>query len=103
MSRIFLAAWLAIGLANAQAQPSGSPPCRGDKILNAAGLLITLRSGQAYNAYPGSQALMSMWEPLDKVTVCGIGGSAVQITDLSHKNETVKAFRAYPQNTGSLI
>jgi len=104
MSRILLAAWLVLGLSNAQAQPkSAFVPCRTDKILNASGPFISLRSGQAYNAYPGSQSTMSTWEPLDRVTVCGIGGTAVQITNLSQRNEKVKALRIYPQNAGSLI
>lgn len=115
MSRLLMAACIGVGLAAMQvpafaasprAADAASQPCRMDRILNASGRLITLGSGLAYQAYPGSAPTMSDWLPQDRVRVCRIGGTSVKITDLSkkhRKNETVRALRIFPGNTGGLI
>lgn len=103
MQRISIAAWLALGLVCGCTAGHPGGACRADKILNTGGLYISLASGQAYQAYPGAQAIMSTWLPQEKVTVCPIGGISVQITNLGQKGESVKAIRIYPQNTGGLI
>lgn len=78
----------------AQAQTSNLP-CHADKILNTdtGGAWIRMGSGQFFRVYPGGGRLVSSWLPLDKVTVCAIGGNAVTITNLSKKNQMVKALR----------
>ena len=102
MSRLFIAAWLMLGIAGAQAQTT-TIPCRPDKISNSSGLIIALSSGQNFRAYPGSQGTLSGWLPLDKVTVCGIGGSAVSITNSSRKYQSVKAVRIFRSNSAGSI
>jgi len=104
MSRIFLAAWLMLGISSASAENAKNlVPCWQDKILNSSGMVIDLRSGQNFQAYPGSGATISGWQPLDKVTVCGIGGIAVSITNSSRKYQSVKALRVFPGNGGGQI
>jgi len=102
MIRVFCAVWLALGVAGAQAQASGKAHCRGDMVSDTSGLLISLNSGLAYEAYPGSEAKLDDWLPLDKVTVCRIGGDAVHITNASKRNQSIDALRIYPQNGGEL-
>lgn len=70
--------------------------CRDDKILNTNGRMIRLSSGWVLQGYPGSNATMSSWLPLDKVVVCPLGGSAYSITDSSQRNSTIKALRQMP-------
>ncbi len=103
MSRMLIAAWLLLGITAAQAQSGEDTPCRPDKIINASGLLIALNSGLDYQAYPGAEGTISGWLPLDKVTVCGIGGISVKITNSTEKNESVKAVRLFPGNSGGLL
>jgi hypothetical protein len=97
MTWIFRAVWLLLGIAAAQAQSqtAASQPCWQDKISNTNGIQIKLQSGLSYQAYPGSQSKLSSWLPLDKVQVCRLGGSAVQVTDLSKGGQSVKALRLY--------
>jgi hypothetical protein len=101
MTRICFAICLALGIASAQAQTMGqtamsqstgmSSPCRADKVLNTNGVYIKLASGQVFQAYPGNGPALSGWLPLDKVSVCKIGGTGVQITNLSKNGASVKA------------
>jgi hypothetical protein len=71
------------------------PPCYSDKIINTDGVRIRLGSGQTFKGYPGTGQITSTWLPLDKVTVCYLGGAAVEITNTSQKDQTVKALRIY--------
>jgi hypothetical protein len=96
------AVWLALGVAGAQAQAAAAPHCRDDMVSDTNGVLISLGSGLAYEAYPGSQSILSTWMPLDKVTVCRIGGNAVHITNKSKRNQSVNALRIFPQNAGQI-
>jgi hypothetical protein len=106
MTRICFAICLALGIASAQAQTMGqttmgqttmsqstgmSSPCRADKVLNTNGVYIKLASGQVFQAYPGNGPALSGWLPLDKVSVCKIGGTGVQITNLSKNGASVNA------------
>jgi hypothetical protein len=92
-SRLLLLAAVLLSIASAQA--IALPPCYSDKVINTNGLRIRLGSGQIFNGYPGTGHLTSMWLPLDKVTVCYLGGGAVKITNTSRKNQTIKALRIY--------
>lgn len=96
MSRIFvivgLVAALACGHAFAQNNAS-SPVCYNDKVRTTNGSVITTASGQIFKPYTGSSARLSFWQPLDKISICRIGGSAVEITNLSRKIQQVKALR----------
>ena len=105
MKRIFGAALMLVAIAGAQAQAriSGDLNCRNDRVSDSNGILIGLSSGLAYQGYPGSQNRLSTWLPRDKVTVCRLGGDAVQITDLSRNSERIKALRIYPENGGGQI
>ena len=93
--RLLLAALL---LSVASEQAFALPPCYSDKVIDTNGLLITLGSGQTFHNYPGTGRLTSVWLPLDKVTVCYLGGGAVEITNISRSNQTVKALRIYNFN-----
>jgi len=97
MSRVFVAFAFALSIAcctpaHSQTSPAVSH-CHADKISNTRGLGIRLGSGLIYRAFPGTGGRMSAWLPLDRVTVCRIGGGAVQITNLSKRGQTVKALR----------
>jgi hypothetical protein len=67
--------------------------CRDDKLINTNGVQMRLASGWVMQAYPGTTATISVWEPLDNLTVCPLGGAAYSITDKSQDNKTVKALR----------
>ncbi len=104
MTQICFAICVALGVATAQAQTMGqttgmSAPCRSDKVLNTNGVYIKLASGQIFQAYPGNGPALSAWLPLDKVTVCRIGGTGVRITNLSKQNSSVQALYL-PGKTG---
>ena len=95
MPRISIFAGLIFALSCGQALAQSNatvPACYNDKISNSSGLMIRMQSGQIFQAYPGSAGKMASWLPLDKVQICYIGGSAVQITDLSSKKQ-IKALR----------
>jgi hypothetical protein len=79
------------GPALAQSNPN-LPPCYNDKVSNSGSQTIRMVSGQVFQAYPGSAGRLAGWLPLDKVEVCYLGGSAVQITDLNN-NKQIKALR----------
>jgi len=98
MSRIFVIAGLGFALAcgHAFAQTNAnSPVCYTDKVRTTNGSIITTGSGQIFKPYTGSSAKLSFWLPLDKISICRIGGSAVEITNLSRKNLQVKALRQF--------
>lgn len=99
MTRILFAVWFLLGISAAQAQSQTSAPqhCWNDKLSNTNGIRIRLQSGLTYQAYPGSQSVLSRWLPLDRLEVCRLGGSAVQMTDLNNQRGSVKALRIYPQ------
>ena len=78
----------------AAAIPANPAPsvCHADKIENATGQFIRMTSGQFFQVYPGKGRMdSSVWFPLDRLMLCRLGGNAFQITDLSHKNEQIKA------------
>src|ERR1700733_13074044 len=68
------------------------PPCKDSTISNASGGFISMRTGKTYKAYPGTGGRTAAWLPGDKVTVCPLGGSAYQITNLRN-NQVVKTLR----------
>jgi hypothetical protein len=69
------------------------PPCTDNTINNASGGVISIRTGQVFKAYPGTGGRTAAWLPGDKVSVCPLGGSAYEITNL-RKNQAVKALRS---------
>jgi hypothetical protein len=96
MSRIFImiAFILAIGCVQALAQTDAtSTACYNDKLSNTNGSSIRTGSGLIFQAYPGSNATLSFWAPLDQIKICRLGGTAVQITNLSKNDQQVKALR----------
>jgi hypothetical protein len=94
MKNLFAAAFVGL-LAAGAAQ--AARPCHADEIAvaDSAGTRISMNSGQYFTVYPGEDANVKFWEPLDRVTVCELGGSAVRITDLSHRDQSVKALRQF--------
>ncbi len=98
MTRILVIVGLfsALACGHAFAQDNANPPvCYNDKMLNTNGLFIRTGSGLIYKAYPGSSGTLGSWLPLDKISICRIGGGAVEITNLSRKNQQVKALRQF--------
>ncbi len=98
MSRIFVIAGFVSALACGQTlaqNNANSPVCYNDKMLNTNGLFIRTGSGAIFRSYPGSSGRLGSWLPLDKISVCRIGGNAVEITNLSRKNQQVKALRQF--------
>ncbi len=98
MSRIFVIAGFVSALACGQAlaqKNANSPVCYNDKMLNTNGLFIRTGSGAIFRSYPGSSGRLGSWLPLDKISICRIGGNAVEITNLSRKNQQVKALRQF--------
>jgi hypothetical protein len=85
---------VAVAPLTAEAQTSNMP-CNPDKILNtdSGGSWIRMGSGQVFNVFPGDNRIVLTWLPLDKVEVCAIGGNGVKITNLSEKNQVIKALR----------
>jgi len=102
MSRFFMLFGfvLVMGCGQAYAQTNtssgqdsaSSSACFNDKIINTNGQSIRMNSGQRFQGYPGSNATLSFWLPLDKVKICRLGGNAYEIINLDKKNQ-VKALR----------
>jgi hypothetical protein len=69
--------------------------CFDAKILNTNGAKIRLSTGWSMQDYPGSNSITSLWQPLDKVVVCPLGGAAYSIMDVNQKKETIKALRQF--------
>lgn len=68
--------------------------CHNDEVSATSGSIISLNSGWVLKAYPGANATISFWQPLDKVVVCPLGGAAYSITNTTRKDEMVKALRS---------
>jgi hypothetical protein len=69
------------------------PPCTDNTINNASGGVLSIRTGKVFKAYPGTGGRTAAWLPGDKVSVCPLGGSAYEITNLRN-NQAVKALRS---------
>jgi hypothetical protein len=95
MMKLFLL--LAVLLAAGCQTTSAAPACGKDLIvdLDSAGTVMRLDTGLIYRVYPGQDANVKFWEPQDKVIVCPEGGTAVKITDLDRKGQTVQALRQF--------
>jgi hypothetical protein len=69
------------------------PPCADNTINNASGGVLSIRTGKVFKVYPGTGGRTAAWLPGDKVSVCPLGGSAYEITNLRN-NQAVKALRS---------
>jgi hypothetical protein len=76
-------------------RPAAEVPCHNDAVQTSPGVILPLASGQTYQVYPTDNTISMMWLPLDKLTVCPLGGAAVEITNLSRKAEKVRAVRIF--------
>ena len=76
-------------------QTAAHTACHRDTLQNSSGVYLPLASGQLYQVYPSGNTTSMMWRPLDKLIVCPIGGSAVTITNISEKDEQVRAIRVF--------
>jgi hypothetical protein len=70
-------------------------PCHGDTVQTSPGVILPLSSGQTYQVYPTDNRISMTWLPMDKLIVCPIGGSAVEITNKTSKDEKVRAVRIF--------
>jgi hypothetical protein len=77
---------------------AASTPCHSDRVQTSPGVILPLSSGQLYQVYPTDNRVSMMWLPQDKLRVCPIGGSAAEITNLSDKNQKIRAVRIYNLN-----
>jgi hypothetical protein len=77
---------------------AAATPCHSDRVQTSPGVILPLSSGQTYQVYPTDNHISMLWLPLDQLTVCPIGGAAVEITNLSKKNERIRAVRIYNFN-----
>ena len=77
--------------------------CHSDMVQTSPGVILPLSSGQLYQVYPTDNTVSMLWLPLDKLTVCPVGGSAVEITNHTAKDEKIKAVRIFnlPWTIGS--
>ena len=72
-------------------QRAADVPCHNDMVETSPGVILPLSSGQTYQVFPTDNHVSMMWQPLDKLSICPMGGTGVTITDLSDKNEKVRA------------
>ncbi len=77
---------------------AATAPCHSDRVQTSPGVILPLSSGLTYQVYPTDNHISMLWLPLDRLTVCPIGGAAVEITNLSRKNERIRAVRIYNFN-----
>jgi hypothetical protein len=77
---------------------AAATPCHNDRVQTSPGVILPLSSGLLYQVYPTDNHISMMWLPQDRLTVCPIGGSAVAITNLSKKNEKIRAVRIFYPN-----
>ena len=77
---------------------AAATPCHSDRVQTSPGVILPLSSGQTYQVYPTDNHISMMWLPQDKLLVCPIGGSAAEITNLSEKNEKIRAVRIFNLN-----
>jgi hypothetical protein len=76
-------------------RPAALTPCYRDTVQTSPGVILPLSSGLVYQVYPTDNHVSMTWLPLDKLIVCPIGGSAVEMTNISEKGEKVRALRLY--------
>jgi hypothetical protein len=76
-------------------RPAASVACHTDTVQTSPGVILPLGSGQTYQVYPTDNTISMMWVPLDKLIVCPIGGAGVEITNVSRKNEKIRALRIF--------
>lgn len=73
------------GVAPVRAQTPSAPSqgnCFNTQVLNSSGATLRLATGQSYMVAMGAdRTKVSVWQPLDKVTVCRGAGSSWQITN----------------------
>jgi hypothetical protein len=82
-------------------QTAAQTPCHADMVQTSSGPLLGLSSGQTYQIFPTDIRSTAFWLPLDKLTVCPIGGSGVRITNLTAKTQPIRALRIF--NLGNYI
>ena len=76
-------------------QTAAVTPCHGDRVQTSPGVIFALSSGQTYQVFPTDNRISMTWLPLDKLIVCPIGGSGVEITNTTEKGEKVRAIQIF--------
>ncbi len=76
-------------------QQAKDVPCHGDTVQESPGVVLALSSGQTYQVFPADNRISMMWLPLDRLSVCPIGGAGVEITNVSERGEQVRALRVF--------
>jgi hypothetical protein len=82
-------------------QTAARTPCHADMVQTSSGPLLALSSGQTYQIFPTDIRSTAFWLPLDKLTVCPIGGSGVEITNLTAKTKPIRALQIF--NLGNYV
>jgi len=70
-------------------------PCHADMVQTSPGVILPLESGQTFQVYPTDNHISMVWQPLDNLLVCPLGGAAVEITNLSDGNKKIKALQIF--------
>lgn len=76
-------------------QKAADVPCYSDTVQTSPGIFLALSSGQTYQVFPTDNRISMAWLPMDRLTVCQIGGAAVEITNTTEKDEKVRALRIF--------
>lgn len=76
-------------------QTAAQAACYADAVQTSPGFFLPMASGRLFQVYPTDNQISMAWRPLDKVIVCPIGGSAVEITNTTEKGAKVKAIRLF--------
>jgi hypothetical protein len=69
------------------------PPCTDMTISNSGGSTIRMRNGQTFTVFNGTSGRIMSWLPGNNVSVCPLGGTTFQITNIDRNNQTVRARR----------
>jgi hypothetical protein len=76
-------------------RPAASSACHADKVRTSPGVFLPVASGLLYQVYPSDNTISMLWRPLDKLIICPTGGASVTITNVTEKDETVRAVRIF--------
>jgi hypothetical protein len=68
--------------------------CRDDAVQEATSPYLIAKSGWTFKLFPGNDLRISgTWLPMDRLTICRLGGSAYEITNLDrHGEHTIGVF-----------
>jgi len=72
-----------------------TPPCFNSTVSEASGMLLTVGTGWIFQVFPGDGMRTGTWLPLDRLSICPLGGAAYRITNTSRRGVAIKALRQF--------